>query len=382
LSAVKADKEERMAALKGLKDSEAERRREEKDTKSRLNTLEKSLSSEEEIDKSIQEIELKMSTTTMSLKEEKELMNKIKKLKATRPEVQRKVKEYEAIKAKCESTVAPTALSVKEQIDNLQKDFSEKAEKHNEIYAKITALKEKRTLSMGDVTALIDKKNKLKEEIMGLQEERNVIWNEKKDQMRKYNEWDKQQRLLRKKEMEARWQAEESERAAKNAAWELEKPNPFLAETTLLEQTIDYCKQILGGDDKAEVAAKANPSDWKAPVEGAQVMMSKKDREDEFFFAPTKAKKGQKGKKKEEGDDSAAKKKIKHTAETFKIFSELKLPAPVTQADIGPLMQKLESSLAEYNVKVKKWEDERKRKIEEAEKNKNAEAAPAAEAAA
>jgi hypothetical protein len=369
LATVKSEKEDKMTALKALKDSEHERRREERDTKKQMGALEKTLSSEEDIDKNIQAIEHKMATTTMSLKEEKELMNQIKKLKAGRPEVQRKVKEYELMKAKCESSVAPSALSVKEQIDALQKEFSEKADKHNEIYTKIKSLKEKRSAEMGDVNGLIDKKQKLRQEIVQLQEERTTIYNEKKEQMKVYNEYDKKLRLARKKEMEARWAAEEAERLAKEAAWELEKPNPYLNETTLLEQTIDYCRQLMGeGAEKVEVE-KCDPSQWKAPVEGATVMLSKKDRDAEFFFAPTKGKKGLKGKK-TDGTENHKSSKIKHTADTFKIFQDLKLPAPMTTGDVPPLLEKLLESQKEYAVKVKAWEDERKSKIEEAEKNK------------
>lgn len=368
LSQVKSEKEEKMSQLKGLKDSEQERRREEKDTKHKMGKLEKDLSSEDDIDKKIQQIEMKMSTTTMSLKEEKEFMNQIKKLKAGRPEIVRKVKEYEAMKAKVESSVAPSALSVKEQIDVLQKEFGEKAEKHNEIYGKIKALKEKRGVEMGDVTQLIEKKQGLKSEIMTLQEERNTIWNEKKEEMRVYNEYDKKLRLARKKEMEARWAAEESERLAKEAAWELEKPNPFLNETTLIDQTIDYCKQLLGEGGAKKEEEKVDPSQWKAPVEGAQVMLSKKDRDVEMYWQPTKGKKGLKGKKTDA--DSAKSTKIKHSAETFKVWQDLKLPAPMTTGDVPALLEKLMESQKQYAEKVKKWEDQRKKKIEEAAQNK------------
>jgi len=360
LAAVKQEKEEKMVQLKGLKDSEAERRREERDAKKSMNTLEKSLSSEEDIDKQIQEHEYKMSTTTMSLKDEKALMQAIKKLKATRPEVQRKVKEYEQMKAKCESSVQTSGMTVREQIDQLQKEFSEKAEKHSEIYNKIKELKEKRTLEMGDVTSLIEKKQAFKKDIMDLQEERNVIWNEKKEMMRVYNEWDKKQRLARRKEMEAQWAAEQSERLAKQAEWELEKPNPFLDETTLLEQTIDYCKNLIG-EEKKEEEKKVDASDWKAPVEGAMVMMAKKDRDAEFYLVPTKGKKGLKGKKQSEDGADTKGKKIKHTADTFKIFEQVKLPAPMTTLDVPSLIEKLEKSLGELNVKVKNWEESRKK---------------------
>lgn len=175
------------------------------------------------------------------------------------------------------------------------------ADKHSQIYEKIKALKEARTAEMGDVTELITKKQALKTEIMALQEERNAIWNDKKEKMRLWNEWDKAQRVQRQMEIKAKWEAERAERAAKDAAWELEKPNPYLSETTLLEQTIDYCKQLIAG--KEEVAEeKVNPADWKAPVEGAVVVMAKKDRDTEFYFAPTKGKKGPKAKAPKESE--------------------------------------------------------------------------------
>jgi len=365
LAVMKQEKGEKMAALKLLKDAEADRKREEKEAKSKMSSLEKSLSSEEEIDREIQQIELKMSTTTMSLKQEKDLMNQIKKLKATRPEVQKKVREYEAMKAKCESSVQASGLSVKDQIEQLQKEYSEKAAKHSEIYTKIDALKKSRAAEMGDVSDLITKKQELKAKIMGLQEQRNNIWNEKKEQMRIFNEWDKKQRLARKKELEAKWQAEQAERAAQNAAAELEKPNPFLDETTLLEQTIDYCNVLLGLDKKAAEVEKVDPTEWKAPVEGAQVMKAKKDRDTEFYFAPTKGKKAPKAPKAAEKKDT----KIKHTAATFEIFSKLKVAAPISTDDVPPLLEKLKKSLDEYNVKVKAWESERLAKIEEAKNN-------------
>merc|ERR1719235_1254595 len=92
------------------------------------------------------------------------------------------------------------------------------------------------------------------------------------------------------------------------------------------------------------------------------VILSKENRDEEFYFAPTK---GKAAKKKA----AAAKPKganIKHNVETFRLFEQLKLDAPITTDDIPPLLEKLEAQLVEYNEKVKVWEanrDEMKRKI-------------------
>merc|ERR1712194_40456 len=97
------------------------------------------------------------------------------------------------------------------------------------------------------------------------------------------------------------------------------------------------------------------------------VLLKKDAREEEFFFAPTK--KGKAAKKgKASGEQDASKKPIKHNAETFKLFDNLKLDAPITVADIPPLLEKLNEQMEMYQAKVKEWEEnkeELKRKIKE-----------------
>merc|ERR1712146_300312 len=68
------------------------------------------------------------------------------------------------------------------------------------------------------------------------------------------------------------------------------------------------------------------------------------------------------------GEQDASKKPIKHNAETFKLFDSLKLDAPITVADIPPLLEKLDEQMTMYQNKVKEWEEnkeELKRKIKE-----------------
>merc|ERR1719316_686107 len=101
--------------------------------------------------------------------------------------------------------------------------------------------------------------------------------------------------------------------------------------------------------------------------DGETVLLKKDAREEEFFFAPTK--KGKAAKKgKASGEQDASKKPIKHNAETFKLFDSLKLDAPITVADIPPLVEKLNEQMEMYQAKVKEWEEnkeELKRKIKE-----------------
>merc|ERR1712048_1298182 len=95
-------------------------------------------------------------------------------------------------------------------------------------------------------------------------------------------------------------------------------------------------------------------------------VLKKKGEDEEFYFAPTKAK-TQKGKKsKSEGSSKA----IKHNAETFRLFDQLKLDAPISTDDVPPLIEKLEEQLENYQKKVKEWREtleEKKKKIMESE---------------
>ena len=53
--------------------------------------------------------------------------------------------------------------------------------------------------------------------------------------MRKIREEQRKRDEARRALEQAQWEADQAKR-------ELEKPNPFLNETTLLQQTIDWCK--------------------------------------------------------------------------------------------------------------------------------------------
>merc|ERR1712083_822708 len=135
---------------------------------------------------------------------------------------------------------------------------------------------------------------------------------------------------------------------------------PYVAEITLIEQTIAFCNSLV--QKKVDDAKEEKKELTHDNPEGTEVLVKKSDQ-DEFFMMPSKAKKS-KGKKTTKAEGSA--KPIKHNAETFRLFDQLKMGAPITTDEVPALLEKLETQLADYQQKVKVWEEtkeEQKRKI-------------------
>merc|ERR1712187_477514 len=100
-------------------------------------------------------------------------------------------------------------------------------------------------------------------------------------------------------------------------------------------------------------------------TKGLEVLMKKEDRDEEYYYAPSA--KGKKGKaKKGANADGSSAKPIKHNAETFRLFDQLKLNAPITTDEVPALLEQLQEKLADFQQKVKVWEEtkeEQKKKI-------------------
>merc|ERR1712087_330557 len=90
-------------------------------------------------------------------------------------------------------------------------------------------------------------------------------------------------------------------------------------------------------------------------TKGLEVLMKKEDRDEEYYYAPTA--KGKKGKKAKGKADGSSAKPIKHNAETFRLFDQLKLNAPITTDEVPALLEQLQEKLAEFQQKVKVWEE-------------------------
>merc|ERR1711870_195535 len=86
---------------------------------------------------------------------------------------------------------------------------------------------------------------------------------------------------------------------------------------------------------------------------------------EEYYYAPTAKGKKSKGKKGTKAEGSSGK-PIKHNAETFRLFDQLKLNAPITTDEVPALLEQLQVKLADFQQKVKVWEEtkeDQKKKI-------------------
>merc|ERR1719478_219942 len=113
---------------------------------------------------------------------------------------------------------------------------------------------------MADMPELFEKRQELNKQIGEKVKDRNALRDEFRQAEREYNAYLAEQRAIRaeraKKDREVR-QAEWEERKKARDAEKAEE-QPFLAETTLLEQTIAWCKNQLPKDtEKKEDEKKA-----------------------------------------------------------------------------------------------------------------------------
>jgi len=315
---------------------------------------------EAEIDKKIADIEFNMWTTSLSLKEEKKYLDEIKELKRCKP----KVSKLKGMEAQMEGKKpGSNTEGLREEIQKQSSDIKEAKEQKRLISAEYAKLNEERQKQMADMPELFEERQKLQDQIQEKIKKRNELRDEFRDQEKAYNAYMNEIRKIRaEKAAEARLerQAEFDERRKQRQVDALDE-QPHIAEITLIEQTIAWCKSVLPKESKKEDEVAKKTTDFNNP-DGSMVMLKKEDREEEFYFAPTKKKSGKGGKKKEE----TGKKTIKHDAATFKLFDQLKLDAPLSTDEIPDLITKLEGQLEDYNNKVKDWEvnrEEMKRKI-------------------
>merc|ERR1712039_1080913 len=189
---------------------------------------------------------------------------------------------------------------------------------------------------------------------MGKVKERNDLRDEFRQQEREFNNYLNERRQAARARQEEERGKKKAEYEQRQKEREVEKLNeqPHVTEITLIEQTISFCKSLTTTKAKEE----KNKQDLTLDNPEGTVMLGKKEDRDEFWFAPTKEKKTG---KKAKGKESAGSKPIKHNAETFRLFDQLKLDAPITVDDIPATLEKLEAQLEMYQGKVKEWEAKR-----------------------
>lgn len=359
LDAVSAKMDEIQGKKEGIQKSIGEKQQEGKDARKELNSLKKSIgfTSEAEIDERIASIEFRMWTDSVSLKDEKKMLAEIQELKRNKP----KVSQITNMENKLSGSEA--AIPLKEENKALNESFAGLRDQKREIQARLAELTEGRKLQLGDTPQLIEERDAVSTKIREMINERNQAKEEFAQAKRVYGEYLAEQRRARAEKIAA-------EREKRQAEWEIQRrerevekmdEQPYVSEITLIEQTIMFCKSLL---PKAETEQKEEKKEqvYNNP-EGSEVLLKKEDR-DEWYFTPSKKGKASKSKGKESKSDSGASSRpIKHNAETFRLFDQLKIDAPITTGDIPTVLLKLEEQMASYQEKTKQWEENREELI-------------------
>lgn len=337
-----------------------EKRQEGADMRQQLNKMKKSIgyTDEKEIDQRIADIEFKLVTDTITLKEEKELLKEIQELKRNRPKVSQVHKLEDSLEHRDTEKSHKELSTLNEEI-NVYRDGKRK------VQEKLSVLLDGRQKQLGDLPLIIEQRDEINKKIQEKVKERNDLRDEFRQAEREFKQWQEEQRKARAEKIA-------EERAAKQKQWEQDQrfkkaeamdEQPHVQEMTLIEQTILFCKNLTQSKDKEQKEEKKEIAHDNP--EGTEVLVKKEDR-DEFYYVPTAKKKGKSKVKGKEG----ASKPIKHNAETFRLFDQLKLDTPITTEDIPATLEKLDAQLDMYKQKVKEWEmcrDDLKRRILEGE---------------
>merc|ERR1712187_884325 len=318
--------------------------------------------SETDIDNRIATIEFKLNTESISLKEEKKYLLELQELKRNRPKVSKVNKMEDDLTAFREGT---STADMKATIQEINAAMAKHREEKKGIQEKLGKIREARDAKFGDVPKWFEERKALGEQVQEKIKEKNVVRDDYRAKEKEYYAYLAEVRKARQEQYQEERKQWEKEREQQNKLKKAERleEQPYVAEITLIEQTIAFCNSLT--QKKAEEKQEEKKDIAHNNPEGTQVLMKKEDRDNEMYMVPLKGKKA-KAKKGAKADGGEKAKPIKHNAETFRLFDQLKLDAPITTDEVPALLEKLEEKLADYQHKVKVWEEtkeEKKRKI-------------------
>jgi len=343
----------------GIQKLVGDKRAEGQEMKESLNKMKKTIgyATEKEIDDRIASIEFKMWTDTNSLKAEKEMLKEIAELKKNRPKVSQVGKMEDSLKNRDDGGNHRQSIAQINEECALYRDGKRK------VQEQMTALMDERKDQLGDLPKIIEERDAIGKQIAEKVKERNELRDAFRQKEREFNQYIAEQRKVRAEKAAEERSARQAEYNKTRRMREAEKldEQPHLQEMTLIEQTMLFCKSLTQTKEAEEKKEQREiQHDLK---DGMEVLARKEDRE-EFYFVPTAKKKGKS--KNKGGKEGGSSRPIKHNAETFRLFDQLKLDAPITTDDVPATLEKLQAQLDMYKEKVKEWEekrDEMKRKI-------------------
>merc|ERR1711976_762498 len=291
--------------------------------------------------------------------EEKKYLLELQELKRNRPKVSKVNNMQDKLTAHKEG-VSGNMAEMKATIQEINAAMAKHREEKKVIQEKLAKIRDERKAKLGDVPAWVDERNAIGEKVQEKIKEKNAIRDEFKAKEREYYQYLAEVRKARQEKQQEERMAWQKERDQANLMRKAEKleDQPYVAEITLIEQTIAFCEPLT--KKKAEAEEQEKKEVEHGDTKGLEVLMKKEDRDEEYYLAPSA--KGKKGTKAE----GSSGKPIKHNAETFRLFDQLKLNAPITTDEVPALLEQLKEKLEDFQQKVKNWEEtkeEQKKKI-------------------
>jgi len=355
-------KKGRQEAKSKIKELQALRRKKHDELRSAKQKL--SVSNVEDIDAQIKRLENEIEAG-VSVNEEKQLLKEISKLnqaKNTLGKVQKSVNES----------------NVEEKIEALDKEIKGYDEQrrpleaqYTEIKAKLDVLEDKRRAQSEDFKSNKEAREKIQKEIEANIQKRRDIIAAFKAQREEYRAYVKADRERREEERKKKIQEERDQRLYQRFQAELE-----LAEIPAFTEEINSCNTLIGIlnnqlegklGNSVEDAQKASANLEASVPEGAVLLNSKNEREEEVFFSGKKKNKKQHNKAKE-----AKNAPIKFDLGVMEAFWKLKIDVPSSTDEIKDAIKTLEAKRDDFQKnsaeQTRKNKEEAERKIAEQRK--------------
>merc|ERR1711959_508767 len=139
---------------------------------------------------------------------------------------------------------------------------------------------------MGDLPELQVKKDEIQKKLQEKIAERTKIKDDFNAGKRAFQEYQAEQRRIKQEKYQEEQKARQEEWKKRQIERKVEAMDeqPHVAEITLIEQTISFCKSLTQAkaaekkEEKKEISASG--------FEGGTLLLKKEDREEEFYFAP------------------------------------------------------------------------------------------------
>merc|ERR1712060_770029 len=259
--------------------------------KDELHKMQKSIgyNSEVDIDQRIATIEFKLNTESIPLKEEKKYLLELQELKRNRPKVSKVNKLEGDLTAFKEGS---SQADMKATIQEINAAMAKHREEKKILQEKIGKIREARDAKFGDVPKWFEERKALGEQVQEKIKEKNVVRDEFRAKEKEYYAYLAEVRKVRQEKYQEERKQWEKEREQQNKLKKAERleEQPYVAEITLIEQTIAFCNSLT--QKKAEDAKEEKKEIAHNNPEGTQVLMKKEDRDNEMYMVPLKGKKG------------------------------------------------------------------------------------------